>query len=158
MSMEHLITDRTKADVDRWAELKAKGLANMTEAEKAEWMGFLKGSYNFTDMNRVEEAVVALSERMHEMGYPHDALTTKTDWNYWSVPTRTDMIRYFGNVATIRAAIPVYGTTPATPTVNSRFNYSRANDLEKILVDVDEILTNIPKAMHYAGEVFSGEV
>lgn len=153
-----LITDRTQRDVNRWAELKAKGLAAMNEAEKAEWLGLMKGCYNYSDMNRVEEAVAEISERMHEMGYPHEELTTKTDWNYWSVPTRTDMIRYFGNVATIRAAIPVYGTTPATPTINNRFNYRRANDLEKILVDVDEILTNIPKAMHCAGEVFSGEV
>lgn len=118
----------------------------------------LRGSYNRDDMNRVEKAVVALSERMHEMGYHHDVLTTKTDWNYWSVPTRTDMVRYFGNVATLRGAIPVKRTTPAAPTVNGSFNYSRANDFERILADIDDILTGIPKAMYHAGEVFSGEV
>lgn len=34
-----LITDRVQANVDRLKELKAKGWANMTDSEKAEWSG-----------------------------------------------------------------------------------------------------------------------
>ena len=57
MSLSHLITDRTTQDVERVKALQAKAWQDMTEEEKVEWLSPLKGSYNYTDLNRVEEAV-----------------------------------------------------------------------------------------------------
>ena len=71
-----LITDRTKADVERWKTLRDKGWNGMTEAERNEWLGVIvpkpsasKGMYTHRDMNRVESAVKQISERMRELGY-----------------------------------------------------------------------------------------
>ena len=153
-----LVADRTSADVARWKELHDKGWLGMTEAEQVEWMGEMKGRYSFTDMNRVENAVEYVSGRFLDAGYLHPLLSTKTDWNGLSVPTRADMERYLGNVATLRGLVPVYPTTPAAPTVNQRFNYERANDIEKILMDLDDIITKIPQSWNRAGELYSGEV
>ena len=153
-----MIIDRTEQDVARWRELHDKGWAAMTAAEQTEWMGEMKGRYSYTDMNRVERAVAALSARFVEGGYLTSPLSTKTNWNAWSVPTRADMQRYLGNVATLRGLVPVYPGTPAVPTINQRLNYERANDIEKILVDLDDILTKIPQSWFYAGEIHSGEV
>lgn len=155
---ETLITDRTEHDVARWRELHDKGWAAMTTSERSEWMGEMKGRYSFTDMNRVEGAVETLSARFINDGYLTTPLSVKTDWNRWSVPTKTDMERYLGNVETLRGLITVYPSTPATPTINQRMNYKRANDIEKILVDLDDILTKIPNSRFYAGEIYSGEV
>ena len=152
------ITDRTALDVERWKLLHDKGWDKMSATEQSEWLGEMKGRYNYTDMNRVETAVETLSARLRELGYVHPTLTVKTDWARWSCPTKTDMQRYFENVATLRSASTIYRDTPVAPTVGQKLNYTRANNLEKILSDIDEITTNIPKAWCYAGEIFSGEV
>lgn len=153
-----MITDRTKQDVARWKELHDKGWLAMTDAERKEWSGEMKGRYAATDMNRVENAVGVLSAQMVELGYLDAPLTVRTNWNMWSVPTRQDMVRYLENVATLRGLMPLYADTPEAPTINQKFNYERANDLEQILLDVDRMITSIPQSWFYAGEIMSGEV
>lgn len=153
-----LITDRTQEDVNRWSILRDKGWERMTEDERSEWLGQMKGRYNHTDWNRVEEAVGVLSERVREWGYTHPHLTVKTDWNREDVPTREDWERYFGNVAVLRSAVRVTDKTPGAPTVHHRFNYARANDLEQILVDIDSVTEKIQESWCYAGDIYLGEV
>lgn len=153
-----LITDRTSEDVARWKELHDKGWAAMTEAERAEWLGEMKGRYNYTDMNRVENVVSSLSERFIEAGYLPMPLTVKVDWNRWSAPTKADFQRYFGNVDVLRSLVAGYSTTPATPTIQEPFDYNKANDLEKILLDLDDILTKLPESWNYCGDIYCGEV
>ena len=152
------ITDRTWDDVKRWRELHDKGWAAMTASEQSEWTGEMKGRYTHNDMNRVENAVAELSGQFVDKGYLITPLTTKTDWNLWSVPTKTDMTRYLGNVATLRSLVTVYPTTPEAPTVDHRLDYERANDIEKILVDLYDILEKTPQSWFYSGEIYSGEV
>lgn len=67
--IDTLITDRTEVDVQRWSSLKAKGWAGMTNAEKAEWAASLKGSYNYTDLNRVTEAMDYINNQLVGYGY-----------------------------------------------------------------------------------------
>ena len=55
------ITNRTQGDVARRQALEQKGIANMTDTELAEWLAPSKGAYNYTDLNRVEEAVAKLT-------------------------------------------------------------------------------------------------
>ena len=153
-----MITDRTMQDVARWKQLHDKGWLRMSPAERSEWLGEMKGRYSYTDMNRVESAVESLVARFIQDGYLTSPLTTKTDWNRWSVPTRSDMIRYLGNIETLRSLVPVYPTTPAVPKITQRLDYKLANDIEQILVDLDEILTKIPQSWYYAGEIYTGEV
>lgn len=154
----NLITDRTSQDVARWRELHDKGLSAMSPAERVEWSGQMKGRYNHTDMNRVENAVKSLSDRMFDLGYLSTKLTVKTDWVESDSPTHDDFARYFGNVKILRDSVAVYGSTPFAPTVNTKLDHNRANDLEKILLDIDEITSGVSKSWYYAGELFSGEV
>lgn len=154
----NLITDRTSADVARWRELHDKGFAAMNEAERSEWLGFMKGRYTSEDMNRVESAVASILSAFEELGYPYPSLTVKTSWAREDCPTVSDIERYFSNVAKLREAIAVPADTPTAPTVKTKLDYRRANDLEKILVTVNSSLTNIPKAWYYAEDIFSGEV
>lgn len=158
MNMEHLITDRTASDVERWRELHDKGFAAMNSAERAEWLGYMKGRYTSEDMNRVESAVESIQRAFAEFGYPYPSLTIKTSWERSECPTVEDIERYFSNVAKMREAIPVSKDTPKAPTVNTKLDYRKANDLEKILVAVAGSITNMPKAWYYAGDIISGEV
>lgn len=158
MSLEHLITDRTSADVARWRKLHDKGFAAMNDAERAEWLGFMKGRYTAEDMNRVESAVEALVSEFLRMGYNNPNLVTKTSWGPEECPSVEDIERYFSNVEKLKSMIAVKRDTPTVPSVAEKLDYRRANDLEKVLLSVEHSLTAIPRAWYYAGEINSGEV
>ena len=67
----NLIYDRTAEDVERALALAKKAEAGtLTDAEKAEWLAGMKGSYNATDLNRVEAAVKQLAAELNAAGYP----------------------------------------------------------------------------------------
>ena len=153
-----MITDRTNQDVARWRTLHDKGWAAMTDAERSEWLGEMKGTYTYTDLNRVETAVKNLSDQFIEMGYLVTPLTVKTNWNRWSVPTRMDFTRYLDNIKILKSLVPGYPETPDVPGINQKLNYELANDIEKILVDLMDVAAKIPQSWNYVGDLFSGEV
>lgn len=107
-----------------------------------------KGSYNYSDLNRVERTVEEISEILI-LG-----LTTKTDWAMWDVPTQKDMNRFLGNIRKIRSVNVGKIGTPDAPESMAKLDYSKANDIEKILEDV----VKNTKYMFFAGDLFSGEV
>ena len=157
MSLENLIADRTELDVDRAKELAEKAWQDMTSEERSEWLSPMKGSYNHTDMNRVEEAVLYVAERLKEFGY----LSVLPDMRTWSaneIPTESDLFRYFSKVSTLRGAITVWASTPDAPSSINGFGVNEANALEQILIDVDHVLTQISKAWFYSGDLYSAEV
>lgn len=157
MSLENLITDRASHDVDRVKILSAKAWQDMTEEERTEWLSPMKGSYNYTDLNRVEEAVAYVAERLKEFGYLPLVPISRV-WSAEDIPTESDLFRYFGNVATLRRAIAVWASTPEAPSSINGFGANEANALEQILVDIDLVLTRISQAWFYSGDLYSAEV
>ena len=154
-----LVTDRTAADLARWLDLRNKGYANMTEAERAEWDSGMKGAYNIGDLNRVGAALNYLRDRLTEASYlTQSAFIAKTDWAVSDIPTASDLFNYLRYVSVIREAIAQFATTPATPTNTGGLDYQEANNIEKILVDVDQLITNMQAHCYYCGELFCGEV
>lgn len=153
----HLITDRTKADVERVRYLAAKGWANMTEEEQAEWSAGLKGAYNASDLNRVGAAVAYVTGRFNAMGYTLE-VETKQNWLVSDIPTAEQMTAYLDSVSYLRSVVPVFSTTPEVPEDMDKLTHTEANNIEQILVDLDLIIKNIIAAWYYSGEVFSGEV
>ena len=152
-----LITDRTERDVERWRVLHNKGYAALTEDERAEWNAGLKGAYNHTDMNRVESAVVFITNRLLEVGIYVEPIV-HPEWHIEDHPTKDDMQRYYDNIALLRSVLPLYTTTPAAPTTDKRLDYLTANAIEKILSDLDRQITAINQSWYYAGDVFTGEI
>lgn len=159
------IYDRTAQDVERWRKLRDKGWDVMTDIERSEWLGEImpmpaasKGMYTHNDMNRVESTVENIAFWFRDIGYPVPELSIKTDWSYTDEVTKEDMDRYFGNIEILRNIIGVFKYTPKTPSTRVAFDYTVANDVEKILSDVFEISNNINDAWRYAGEILSGEV
>ena len=153
----NLITDRTQADVDRRAELKAKGWQGMTGEEKTEWQTSLKGGYNYSDMNRVESAVEYVANKLTEAGYTLIPVVKKT-WSKESKPTIDDIKRYMKNVADVRAALATFSTTPEAPTTERKLTYQMANNIEQILLDVDDLIGRMASAYFYSADLYSGEV
>lgn len=130
-----LITDRTAADV-----------ASGTD----------KGYYNATDLNRVGEAVAHIAERFTGYGYAV-AVSPKTDWSESDTPTASQMETYRLNIASLRAVIAVLASTPETPERMRALDYVKANDIERILQDLDTLITNMEQAWFFSGDLYAGE-
>lgn len=152
-----LITDRTAADVDYVKALAQKGWANMTAEERAEWENGLKGSYNSSDLNRVQSAVRYLQGRLADAGYPLELSEAKT-WTAKDVPTQADLANYLADVRAIRGAFTLLRSTPKAPDTMIGLTYVKANNIEQILLDVDMLLSNIIASFVYSGDIFGGEL
>ena len=157
--IDSLIYDRSAADIARWLDLRNKGYAAMTGAERAEWDAGMRGAYNVTDLNRVGSALNYLRDRLADASYiQRSKFTAKTDWAASDIPTPKELEDYLQYVSLIRDALAQFATTPAAPTYTGGLDYQEANAIEKILVDVDQLITNMQSSRYYCGELFCGEV
>lgn len=153
----NLITDRTQSDVSYVARLAAKGWSGMTENERSQWLMGLKGAYNATDLNRVGNAVTYVAGRLEEAGYAPD-IDPKIDWTVSDIPTESQMETYLDNVRALRNAFTVPDSVPAVPADMEGLTYQEANDIERIILAIDALITNMMDAWFYSNEVFCGEV
>lgn len=184
-----LITDRTQADVDR-VKVIAKKIESGTasESELAEWnAAALKGSYNYTDLNRVESAVdyiqtylnglqVALDTYRAEHKVANDPLWNvpwsafdlliKKDWVIDDIPNESDLARYLSNVDVLTDAIAI---TKQLPGSMAYLDYIGANEIERALmaeydaatayeVSTKLLIDNTAAAFVYSGEFYGGEI
>lgn len=112
--------------------------------------------YNVSDLNRVGEAVRYLAERFTDYGYAV-TVNPKTDWSESDTPTASQMETYRLNIAHLRAAIAVMQSTPETPETMRALNYVKANNIERILQDLDTLITNMEQAWFFSGDLYAGE-
>ena len=142
--IDTLITDRTQDDVD---ERNAKGI------------------YNASDLNRVGLAMNYVAERLKSAGYdPH--ISPKTDWKDDEWVDLTAQAVYLGGLSELRKQFAMMESTPEVPprllatgiNTNDGLTYTWANDIEKILEDIDRLLTNASQAWFYSGDIYASEV
>lgn len=136
MIIDSLITDRIKTDV---------------EAMNG------KGTYNATDLNRVGEAMAYLAGRFRGYGYAVN-VSSRTDWSMEDIPWQADMDRYLADLRTLRNALRVPSTTPDAPESMAGLTWEKANDIERILADLEMLLNKMAVAWSYCGEIYAGEV
>lgn len=114
--------------------------------------------YNVSDLNREGEAVRYLAERFTGYGYGYAVeVSPKTDWSESDTPTASQMETYRLNIAHLRAVIAVLASTPETPETMRALNYVKANDIERILQDLDTLITNMEQAWFFSGDLYAGE-
>lgn len=131
----HTVTDRTQADV-----------INQTA----------KGFYTHEDLNRVERSVEWLADQFNLYGYAA-AVEIKTDWTLEDIPIKSQMQRYLDNIQDLIDAYYTLTTTPELPESMDFLTWAKANDIEKILLDMKTLLGNMLAAFRYCGEIFAGE-
>jgi hypothetical protein len=156
--IDTLIVDRTQADVEEVRRIRNKilsgGLSSLTSAERTAWLGGMKASYNYMDLNRVGEAVNFLRDELAELAVIVD-VTGKTDWTVTDTPTQEQMTTYLQNIEKLRAAFPV--TTENTPDTMRWLTIEKMNAIEKILKDVETVVKNIMNGWFACGELCCGE-
>ena len=156
-----LITDRTLEDLRRWVYLRDKGFENMTDAERAEWLADnMKGAYHKGDLNRVGVALNYLRDRLAEANYItyQTDFTAKTNWTITSIPTADELTYYLKCVSNVREAMAQFESTPPAPIDTGALNIEEANNIEKILIDVETLINNMLAARLYCGDVYAGEI
>lgn len=139
----NLIFDRTAEDVRTAREQRGKVLTPF------------KGCYNATDMNRVEAAVKALAAELNSAGY---AVTVNpVTYAESDIIRRSDFAAYLANVQTLRDAIAVRASTPELPAADAKLDYVGANNIERILADLDELLGWMTYSRKYCGTFAAGQ-
>ena len=153
--MIEFVFDRTQSDVDRAAFLNALKWANMDLSERAEYLGGLKGSYTYYDLNRVENTVQEIADTLIGMGY---AVTVNTrSWAIPDIPNEVEMTRYLNNVQILRNTLQVVPDTPEVPVSMSYLNYETANDIERILYNVTITIAGITAPTRFSGTFYSAQ-
>lgn len=133
--MEELIFDRTFADVT----------ANND-----------KGNYNASDLNRVESWCEYLKNMLIENGYYVD-IQTKTDWKIgFGENMQSNIDRIKNNVDKLKNAFYVLKTTPTIEKNKTSLNYIDANNIEKVLFDIDYLIKKMEESFRYSNTFYSG--
>lgn len=152
-----LITDRTAEDVAEVRAFAKRGFQNLTDLEKQKWLTGMKGAYNYTDLNRVENAVKYLEDMLNNAGYNLN-MPIKTDWTVDALPTVSELEKYLANVRTLRNKLDIENGFPALPESMSHLTHEGANTIEKVLVLLEGYLYEMIRSQIYSNEIFSGEV
>ena len=116
-----------------------------------------KGAYTYRDLNRVEEAVEYVAMMLQENSYFVEAPQTRR-WSVADKPNETDFKRYLDNIALLRNAAPVFKTTPQVPQSVDGLDVHTANDIEKILLDIERVINGIIESWFFLDEMYSSEV
>ena len=87
----------------------------------------LKGCLNVLDMNRIEENIAYLSERLLELSYPTDVSTKR--WTKGNLPTESDIQRIIGNIRSLINGFYQPNTAPELP--STMLSYDDINAIER---------------------------
>lgn len=173
--IDTLIFDRTHADVEKLNQIKTRiltnGLGELTDEEKAEYLSGMKGAYNYTDLNRVGQAVKYLADRLlslpdeldmyrEAMGVSDDklyripynvsavAVSPKIDWKVSDIPLQSQMETYLKNIRTLKGIFELPDSSPDLPQTLEALDINGANSIEKVLYEVNTKLGEIEKNLY----------
>lgn len=134
-----LVTDRTQADLSNLKALLARA-GSWTEADRAEFnRAQHKGAYNYTDLNRVTEAMECLDSTFRARGYTTGYMRVKDVWYAEDVPTAVQMQQYLRNVEALRSVL-ADGVSTTVPLTMEGLSAEEANDIEQVLVTINDLL------------------
>lgn len=135
---EPLVTDRTYQDI----------LQKNTKA-----------NYNADVLNRIESWMLYLKELLAEYGY-YANIETKIDWEIGLGKDKmtSEINRIKNNLQILKDTFYVRSTTPEVPsTTRDAINYVEANNIEKIIVDLDFLINNMADSFIYCDTIYCGE-
>lgn len=79
-------------------------------------------------------------------------------WYNEDSPTLSQMEQYLSNVAALRSVFELQEHAPQTPKSMSLLTFAKANDIESVLKEVENVIILIISSFWYSGEIYSGEV
>lgn len=158
-----MITNRTQYDVDTARILRNEKVKfdpitmqpiNLDELTPTELETLNKGTFNYTDLNRIETKQEELKNLFNDMGYWNTSISNKV-WDENDIFNVDEFQRILDNTNVLRQAFFVYKETPSTPTIS--YHYKDINALEKILYDLDLMINDVKNHYRECGTFESGE-
>lgn len=115
------------------------------------------GPYDWNDFNRVGEAVEYVANQLAGAGYRADVIA-QTSWTRQSIQSRQQMEQYIKNIKELRAVLHLPSGVPAAPDSIRFLTFEGANNIEKILADVEEHLQRLMRVYLHSDQIlfFSG--
>lgn len=116
-------------------------------------------TYDWTDMNRVAEAMEYVAERLRSCGW--NITVNPRRFTREDFPSEAVFEHYIKQIRKLHNTLTLFLTTPAVPGVSRGRPYmtvQEANDIEKILLDIEDMVRRTEAAYYYSGDVFAGEV
>ena len=111
------------------------------------------GHYTHEDLNRVGVNVQHLADLLNGYGYAV-SVSPKTDWTVEYIPRESNMEAYLADVAAIKESF--YGTTPIPANMNN-LTYTDANNIEKLLVEIETYINRMVAGFRKCGTFKSGQ-
>lgn len=112
--------------------------------------------YNVSDLNRVETATKLIGEYMNKAGYTVSIREKSTgQWTIKDIPTDMEMDRYLSNLINIRKQMNKI--KEPLPSSMSTLTYEDANNIERLLKEVETTLTKMITSYRRTGITISGE-
>ena len=158
-----MIFDRTQNDVDTARIIINEKVkfdpitmqpTNLDELTPTELETLNKGTFNYTDLNRIENKQEELKNLFNEMGYWNTPIINKM-WSENDIFYIDDFQRIVDNTNILRQAFFVYKATPNTPPIS--YYWNDINALEKILFDLDVMINDVKSNYRECGTFESGE-
>lgn len=145
--IDELIYDRTSEDLE-----VARGYIKRNEPLPND---NLKYAWDNRALNRTEEAMEYVNDIFKELGYFRN-MEFKTDW-FADEITPEQSERYIANLKTLRGYLTMPSTTPNVPNTINGMSIERANEIEKIIHDIDIVLEALQNNYIYCGVANLGQ-
>ena len=143
MSFITPIYDRTQEDVDRVKYLVTVILNGTNTAEELqEFQNDMKGSLNYSDLNRIENN---LTELASYFGLTLVSMSRDT------IPRVPYFVNVLTNVGLVRNSLYKKSSTPSVPAMPLNV-YSKINDIEKIIWDAYDTWIHNQASFTYCGD------
>ena len=149
-----MIFDRTQNDVGTAIRLRKEKVQTFQELSENEVATLEKGTLTINTLNRIEEKQEDLKGILNDMGYWNTPITNKV-WGENDIFNVVDFQRILDNTNVLRQAFFVYKDTPNTPPIS--YYWDDINALEKILYDLDVMISNVKADYRYCGKFECGE-
>ena len=150
-----MVIDRTQADVDEALRIRREKVQKYLALTGSEIEVLEKGTITHNTLNRIEEKQETLKGILNSMGYWNNTTTNK-QWNYSQIFNADELQRIFNNAEILRDSFFVYSLTPPAPKVS--YDYKSFNDLEKILQDIDLMISDVKSRYKRCGKLRCGGV
>lgn len=105
-----------------------------------------KAYISYTDLNRVEEAITYLKQLLAK--YEYNFTTQEKKWLITDFRKNEDMARLKSNIDNLRNAYP-YLASPITPNPIKYESIQEANDIERILYEINKLIEKMVYVFRY---------
>lgn len=112
----------------------------------------LKGCLNVSDINRIEENIAFLSEKMTEYSYPNRIITKR--WRKEDLPNENEIQRIIGNVWSLVESF--YQSSDAPPIPTTMLSYDDINSLERNIDLIKYLIDCMVNSFKKVGKCKSG--